>query len=56
MLVITEKGLRKIANATITNPLILEKFAVGDGSGSEITPESSMTSLVNEKYRGGYKQ
>jgi hypothetical protein len=49
--VITTIGLSKIAGATVEEPLILERFAVGDGGGSEITSSQDMTSLVNEKYR-----
>ena len=50
-LVVTKIGLTKIMEATISNPLKLTHFAVGDGNGSSIEPNENMTSLVNEKYR-----
>ncbi len=49
--IITKIGLGKIAKATIDKPLIIEKFAVGDGNGNPINPNEEMTSLINEKYR-----
>lgn len=48
---ITQVGLEKIAEATVDKPLRIEKFAVGDGGGTDITPSEDMTGLVNEKYR-----
>ena len=48
MVTITSVGLSKIAGATVEQPLILEKFVLGDGQG-EVTPDA--TSLISEKYR-----
>ena len=48
MVTITSVGLSKIAGATVEQPLILEKFVLGDGM-EELTPDA--TSLINEKYR-----
>ncbi len=49
--IITKLGLKKIASATVDNPLKIEKFALGDGGGNEIIPNADMKSLVGEKYR-----
>ncbi len=49
--IITKLGLEKIAKATVDKPLRIEKFAVGDGGGVDITPNEDMRSLVNERYR-----
>ncbi len=49
--IITKIGLKKIASATVDNPLKIEKFAVGDGGGNKISPNEDMRSLVGEKYR-----
>ncbi|UQY80130.1 Phage tail fiber protein [Candidatus Hepatincola sp. Av] len=48
-IVYTDKGLEKLVLAENGTPLVLEKFAVGDG---ENTPETSQTTLQNEKWRG----
>ncbi len=49
--IITKIGLKKIAGATVDNPLKIEKFALGDGGGKEIIANADMKSLVGEKYR-----
>ncbi|XWO13514.1 Phage tail fiber protein [Candidatus Hepatincola sp. Pdp] len=48
-IVYTDKGLEKLVLAENGTPLVLEKFAVGDG---ENAPETSQTALQNEKWRG----
>ncbi|UQY80131.1 Phage tail fiber protein [Candidatus Hepatincola sp. Av] len=48
-IVYTDKGLEKLVLAENGTPLVLEKFAVGDG---ENTPETSQIGLQNEKWRG----
>ncbi|KAA6041349.1 hypothetical protein F3I27_21430, partial [Pantoea sp. Bo_2] len=48
----TEKGKTLIADAIAGGKVIsLKYFAVGDGNGSEVTPSSSQTALVNEVAR-----
>ncbi|KAA5953410.1 hypothetical protein F3I53_22235, partial [Pantoea sp. VH_16] len=48
----TEKGKTLIADAIAGGKAIsLKYFAVGDGNGSEVTPSSSQTALVNEVAR-----
>ncbi|MDR2008092.1 MAG: phage tail protein [Alphaproteobacteria bacterium] len=48
---ITNVGLKKLAEATVENPLVITHFAVGDGGGEAINPSEYMENLVNEKYR-----
>ncbi|XWO13512.1 Phage tail fiber protein [Candidatus Hepatincola sp. Pdp] len=48
-IVYTDKGLEKLVLAENGTPLVLEKFAVGDG---ENAPETSQIALQNEKWRG----
>ncbi|XWO13513.1 Phage tail-collar fiber protein [Candidatus Hepatincola sp. Pdp] len=48
-IVYTDKGLEKLVLAENGTPLVLEKFAVGDG---ENAPETSQIGLQNEKWRG----
>jgi len=48
----TEKGKALIADAIAGGKTIsLKYFAVGDGNGSEVTPSSNQTTLVNEVAR-----
>ncbi|MDR2007594.1 MAG: phage tail protein [Alphaproteobacteria bacterium] len=49
--IITNKGLSKLASATVENPIVITHFAVGDGGGKSINPNEYMESLINEKYR-----
>ncbi len=50
--VLTDVGVTKLAAALATyTPIVFADLAVGDGSGSTITPLSSMTELVNETAR-----
>ena len=48
-IVYTDKGLEKLVLAENGTPLVLEKFAVGDG---EEAPSTSQIGLQNEKWRG----
>ncbi len=51
---VTTAGTNKIALAISNNtPISFAQMAIGDGNGSEITPASNMTQLVNEVWRGG---
>ena len=48
----TNYGLGRIAAAEATGvPINLTAFAVGDGSGSSVTPGAAQTALVNERWR-----
>ncbi len=49
---LTTLGLTRLAEALANNtPLVFTHVAVGDGNGSPITPDPSMTALVNERAR-----
>ncbi len=49
---LTTVGLARLAEAQATyTPLVFTELAVGDGGGSPITPDASMTELVNEVAR-----
>lgn len=49
----TQTGLNKRAQAELDGAMILiTKMAIGDGGGSAVTPEETMTALVNEVWRG----
>lgn len=48
----TSHGLSVLAAAATSGiPINLTHFAVGDGSGAEVTPSVSQTALVNERWR-----
>lgn len=50
--IVTTLGLQRLAQAQQSGtPLIFRYVAVGDGDGSAITPDASMTELVNERAR-----
>lgn len=51
MTVLTTAGQNLIAAATAGDPLVINEIAVGDGNGSSISPDASMTALVNERAR-----
>lgn len=52
--ILTKIGLAKFANAQITQTNVnLSFLAVGDGNGNYYDPDSSITALVNEQWRGG---
>lgn len=51
--IITDAGQVLLAEAMASGvPVVLTQFAVGDGGGQPITLSPSMTTLVNEVYRG----
>ena len=51
--VLTEIGRAQLIDSQVTGTsLIWSKMAVGDGNGSPVTPVSSRTALVRERYRG----
>lgn len=51
--ILTDIGIAKISNATVTGEKCsVTNFAVGDGSGTYYTPQSSQTDLKNEVWRG----
>lgn len=50
--ILTTLGLTRLADAQSSGtPLVFTHLAVGDGDGSPITPDASMTALVNETAR-----
>ncbi|MDR2008360.1 MAG: phage tail protein [Alphaproteobacteria bacterium] len=49
--IVTNKGLAKLAQASVDNPIAISHFAVGDGGGRDIIPDANMESLINEKHR-----
>ena len=50
--ILTNTGLAKIAAALAANSSVpLDKIAIGDGSGSPVTPVATQTALVHEVYR-----
>lgn len=54
--ILTDKGAALEANALATGtPVKLNKFVIGDGGGSAVTPDPTRTTLVNEVYRGDIK-
>ncbi|XPV75535.1 MAG: phage tail protein [Desulfovibrio sp.] len=49
---LTETGQASLANAVALNEQVqLTEMAVGDGNGAQITPQPTMTGLVNEVHR-----
>ncbi|HAT8515617.1 TPA: hypothetical protein I7181_18160 [Vibrio vulnificus] len=49
---LTDVGLAEIANAAATGQQIqLSQMSVGDGNDSDVIPDQSQTTLVNETYR-----
>lgn len=51
-LILTAKGLAKLASATPEDQLKIAYLAVGDGNGGYPPLDPSMTALVNEVWRG----
>lgn len=50
--IFTTLGLTRLASAQMSGiPLIFSHVAVGDGNGSPITPDPTMTGLVRERAR-----
>lgn len=51
--IVTNKGREKIASALQSGTaLTIDKFCIGDGGGSSVTPSASQTALVNQKWIG----
>ncbi|EDT6761331.1 hypothetical protein AC423_001443 [Salmonella enterica subsp. enterica] len=54
--ILTDKGAALEAAALATGtPVTLNKFVIGDGGGSAVTPDPTRTALVREVYRGNIK-
>ncbi|MCP9660860.1 phage tail protein [Escherichia fergusonii] len=55
--ILTDRGAILEASALASgNPVVLNKFVIGDGNGQPVTPDKTRTSLVREVYRGNIQK